>query len=47
MGKDFLLEEMTGREAKRYDYNVFGNYKVKHVHGSYSLKPVGRILIDL
>ena len=34
-------------EAKKYDYNVIGNYKVKHVYGSDSLKLVGRILIDL
>ena len=47
MGKDLLALRDDREEAKKYDDDVIRNYKVKHVHGSDSLKLVGRILIDL
>ena len=47
MGKDLFAERDDREEVKKYDDDVIGIYKVKHVHGSDSLKLVGRILIDL
>ena len=46
MGKDSFAERDDREEVKKYDDDVIGIYKVKHVHGSDSLKFVGRILID-
>ena len=46
-GDTIICRKNYKKEAKEYDDKAIGTYKVKHVHGIDSLKPVGHILIEL